>query len=75
MTTALRPLTTGELLDRTFVLYRNNFMLFAGIATVAAGTIVVASVVLTVLGITPPAPSPQPNPSDLMRFVALYFGI
>src|SRR5262249_24598952 len=75
MTTPLRPLTTGELLDRTFVLYRSNFLLFAGIATVAAATIVVAMVVLTVLDITAPAPSQQPNPSDLMRFVALYLGI
>jgi hypothetical protein len=31
MTTALRPLSTGELLDRTFVLYRSHFGLFVGI--------------------------------------------
>jgi uncharacterized membrane protein len=31
MVTALRPLTTGELLDRTFSLYRTHFALFAGI--------------------------------------------
>ena len=31
MTTALRPLTTGELLDRTFSLYRSHFALFFGI--------------------------------------------
>ena len=31
MTTALRPLTTGELLDRTFSLYRSHFGLFIGI--------------------------------------------
>jgi Membrane domain of glycerophosphoryl diester phosphodiesterase len=31
----LRPLTLGELLDRTFQIYRNNFLLFAGIAAVA----------------------------------------
>jgi hypothetical protein len=31
MTTALRPLSTGELLDRTFSLYRNHFGLFVGI--------------------------------------------
>jgi len=35
MTTLLRPLSTSELLDRTFFLYRNNFVLFAGIAAVA----------------------------------------
>jgi hypothetical protein len=31
MATALRPLTTGELLDRTFSLYRSQFVLFVGI--------------------------------------------
>jgi uncharacterized membrane protein len=31
MTTALRPLSTGELLDRTFSLYRSHFLLFLGI--------------------------------------------
>lgn len=35
MTTALRPLSLGELLDRTFHLYRSNFGLFVGIAAVA----------------------------------------
>jgi hypothetical protein len=34
MTTPLRPMSTGELLDRTFNLYRKNFLLFVGIATV-----------------------------------------
>ena len=36
MTHALRPMTTGELLDRAFSLYRNNFALFAGIAVLPA---------------------------------------
>ncbi len=30
----LRPLSLGELLDRTFFLYRRNFLLFAGIAAI-----------------------------------------
>jgi hypothetical protein len=34
MDSALRPLTTGELLDRTFQIYRKNFVLFAGISAV-----------------------------------------
>src|SRR5437667_2848912 len=34
MTTILRPLSTSELLDRTFHLYRNNFLMFAGIAAI-----------------------------------------
>jgi hypothetical protein len=32
MNTALRPMSTGQLLDRTFNLYRRNFVLFFGIA-------------------------------------------
>jgi Membrane domain of glycerophosphoryl diester phosphodiesterase len=32
MAAVLRPLNTGELLDRTFSLYRNHFVLFLGIA-------------------------------------------
>jgi hypothetical protein len=34
MAEALRPMSTSELLDRTFTLYRRNFRLFAGIASV-----------------------------------------
>jgi hypothetical protein len=37
----LRPLTTGEVLDRTFYLYRSNFWLFVGLASIAAGVNVV----------------------------------
>jgi hypothetical protein len=45
----LRPLSIGELLDRTFSLYRNNFVLFVGIMTVPqmfafAGTLAMAAV-------------------------------
>lgn len=36
MNSALRPMSTGEVLDRTFYLYRNNFVLFAGITLVAS---------------------------------------
>jgi hypothetical protein len=37
----LRPLTTGELLDRTFQLYRSHFSLFAGLAVLPAAINVV----------------------------------
>jgi hypothetical protein len=40
----LRPMTLGEILDRTAQLYRSNFLLFAGIFSVYAG-------VATVLGL------------------------
>jgi hypothetical protein len=34
MTEPLRPMSTGQLLDQTFALYRKNFFLFVGIASV-----------------------------------------
>lgn len=37
METQLRPLTLGEILDRTAQLYRSNFLVFAGIFAVYAG--------------------------------------
>lgn len=39
----LRPLTLGEILDRSFSLYRSRFLLFAGIASVAAGVELLAA--------------------------------
>jgi hypothetical protein len=41
METHLRPLTLGEILDRTAQLYRSNFWLFAGISAVYAGAVLV----------------------------------
>src|ERR1700733_3938548 len=40
----LRPLTTGEILDRTFFLFRSNFWLYVGLASIAAGVNVLASI-------------------------------
>ena len=37
----LRPLSTGEVLDRTFQLYRLRFSLFAGLAILPAAVSVV----------------------------------
>jgi hypothetical protein len=39
----LRPQTLGEILDRTAQLYRENFLLFAGIAAVYAGVLLALS--------------------------------
>lgn len=39
MQTDLRPLTLGEILDRTAQLYRSNFVLFAGISAMLAGVV------------------------------------
>jgi len=45
METNLRPLTLGEILDRTAQLYRTNFLLFAGIAAFYAGVALVINLV------------------------------
>jgi len=37
----LRPMTLGEVLDRTFKLYKNHFWLFAGINTLPSGILLV----------------------------------
>jgi len=45
MQTTLRPLTLGEILDRTAELYRKNFLLLAGISSVYAGILLVLGLV------------------------------
>jgi hypothetical protein len=56
MDPALRPMSTSQVLDRTFYLYRNNFVLFAGIAMVAPALALLAGLVqLWILG-APSAP-------------------
>jgi hypothetical protein len=50
METSLRPLTLGEILDRMAELYRNNFVLFAGIFAPYAGVALVLNLLLIGLG-------------------------
>ena len=45
METNLRPMALGEILDRTAQLYRENFLLFAGISAVYAGVLLILSLV------------------------------
>lgn len=47
---ALRPMSTSELLDRTFHLYRNNFLLFAGIAALAPTLVLATELLATAIG-------------------------
>jgi len=49
MTEALRPLTLGEILDRTMQLYRRNFALFAGTAAAPMLVLLVCGVLAGVL--------------------------
>lgn len=46
MSASLRPLTTGQLLDRTFQIYRQNFILFAGISALPQGFLLVMELCL-----------------------------
>jgi len=49
MDSTLRPMSTSQLLDRTFHLYRNNFLLFAGIAALPPALILVMQLILMFL--------------------------
>ena len=46
---ALRPLSLGEILDRSFAVYRANFWLFVGIAALSSVVQLVANAVLLVI--------------------------
>lgn len=46
----LRPLSLGEVLDRTFTLYRTNFLLFVGLAGIPRLPVLVASLVNLQMG-------------------------
>jgi hypothetical protein len=45
MNSILRPMSTSEVLDRMFHLYRNNFLLFTGIALIASSVSLAAQLV------------------------------
>lgn len=45
MESTLRPLTLGEILDRTAAIYRKNFLLLAGISAVYAGSVTVLGLI------------------------------
>jgi hypothetical protein len=57
MDLALRPMSTSQVLDRTFFLYRNNFVLFAGIAIITPALRLIA--MLAQLRISGPLEIPQ----------------
>lgn len=46
----LRPMSTSQVLDRTFSLYKNNFVLFAGIAALPSGLILVGQLLAVFAG-------------------------
>ena len=68
MPAALRPLSTGELLDKTFTLYRTNFPLFFGIA--ALPNLAVSILLLTMNAIFRSAGQVQTTSAATDRLIA-----
>jgi len=68
MDTSLRPMSTSQVLDRTFFLYRKNFVLFAGIALITPMLTTLASLAqLATFGL-PVRPDPSgPDPMAGMQ--------
>jgi len=56
----LRPLSLGEILDRTFSLYRRNFMLFLGIAALPQLLILAFELAQTMMSDVPAIPGQRP---------------
>ena len=54
MNSQLRPLSLGELLDRTFQLYRQQFMLFVGIVALPQLVLLTANLSGLLAGAFPP---------------------
>jgi hypothetical protein len=70
----LRPLGLGELLDRAFTLYRNNFWLFVGIMIVPQAVVVLATLGVQRL-VGPMVSVPFPNdPAQAAARISQMFG-
>ena len=67
----LRPLSLGEILDRTFALYRQRFWLYCGIAAVAAAVTTVGTFVRLSFGITSPGIQAAANPRTIFISLAI----
>jgi len=76
----LRPLSVGEILDRTFTLYRNYFILFIGISAIPHVFVLAVSLAQTFTLYPSGVPMPGTSRSPVPQFpsgqgMALYFGL
>ena len=62
MDLTLRPMSTSQILDRTFSLYRQNFVLFAGIAALPPAFLLIGQVLLLAVS-NPMSQGPFGGPS------------
>ena len=68
MKSVLRPMSTSEVLDRTFSFYRNHFLLFAGIALLPAALALILHVIGVTAHITVPAAGRSGSTTELLTF-------
>jgi len=77
-TAELRPLSLGELLDRTFTLYRGNFLVFVGIMAIPAALGIPSTYLLLQLDFNmlgnPASPAP-PKLAVIWEFFALALAV
>ena len=72
MELALRPMSTSQVLDRTFHIYRNHFVLLAGIGALLPAMLLVMQLAFIPLGF-PPRPSAKTPPESLAIVLLGYF--
>jgi hypothetical protein len=72
MDTTLRPLSTSQLLDRTFFLYRKNFVLFAGVSAVTPALSLLLEIAFVPLGFPPQNPQAGSNPMAFFGLLLIY---
>ena len=76
MPVELRPLSLGELLDRTFTYYRGHFWIFVGIIAPAEIVIVVSGLVLQSFGLQSAlvrGAAPSANPAQQLAMLGPFF--
>jgi hypothetical protein len=73
MELALRPMSTSQVLDRTFYLYRNNFVLFAGIGSLLPAMLLVMQLAFIPLGFPAPLNAKQTQSPESLAVVLLVF--
>src|SRR5271154_5698692 len=71
----LRPLSLGELLDRTFTLYRNHFWLFVGIMAMPSSLAIPLNIYILTRGGSPIPFGRQVPQNPLAVFTFTYFAL
>ncbi len=75
MTEPLRPMSTGELLDRTFALYRKNFVLFVGIAAIGPACYLIFQLLTIGSAVVPGAMTPRSATALASIGIGFFVGI